>query len=47
VVTAKELLYAYGKPAIQKLAPENDAAAKNLFKFLASLEQLLDTLAGV
>jgi hypothetical protein len=47
VVTAKELLYAYGRPALQKLAAENDAAAKNLFKFLASLEQLLDTLAGV
>jgi len=29
VVAAKELLYAYGKPAVQKLAAENDAAAKN------------------
>jgi hypothetical protein len=47
VVTAKELLYAYGRPALQKLAAESDAAAKNLFRFLASLEQLLDTLAGV
>jgi hypothetical protein len=47
VVAAKELLYAYGKPAIQKLATESDAAAKNLFRFLASLEQLLNTLAGV
>jgi hypothetical protein len=47
VVAAKELLYAYGKPAIQKLATENDAAAKNLFRFLASLEQFLNTLAGV
>jgi hypothetical protein len=47
VVAAKELLYAYGRPALQKLAAENDAAAQNLFKFLANLEQLLDSLAGV
>jgi hypothetical protein len=47
VVEAKELLYAYGKPALQKLAAENDAAARNLFRFLGSLEQLLDSLAGV
>jgi len=47
VVAAKELLFAYGKPAIQKLAAENDARAKNLFTFLSSLEQLLDSLAGV
>jgi hypothetical protein len=47
VVAAKELLYTYGKPAVQKLAAENDAAAKNLFRFLSSLEQLLDSLAGV
>jgi hypothetical protein len=47
VVAAKELLYVYGKPAIQKLAAKNGAAAQSLFKFLSNLEQLLDSLAGV
>ena len=47
VVEAKERLAAYGQPALKKLAAENMEAAKNLLSFLASLEQVLDSLAGV
>jgi hypothetical protein len=47
VVEAKERLAAYGQPALKKLAGENMDAAKNLLRFLASLEAVINSLAGV
>jgi hypothetical protein len=47
VVEAKERLAAYGQPALRKLAGENMDAAKNLLRFLASLEGVINSLAGV
>jgi len=46
VAEAKSQLFAYGKPALQQLARANRGEAKKLLKFLASLEQVLDSLAG-
>jgi hypothetical protein len=47
IVEAKERLAAYGQPALKKLAAGNMDAAKNLLRFLASLEQVINSLAGV
>jgi hypothetical protein len=47
VVEAKELLYAYGKPALEELAGKSRTATEGMIKFLASLEQVLNSLAGV
>ena len=47
IVEAKERLAAYGKPALKKLAETNMEAARNLLRFLASLEQAINSLAGV
>ncbi len=46
VAEAKSQLFAYGKPAIDQLAHANRGEARKLFKFFASLEQVLDSLAG-
>ncbi len=46
VAEAKSQLFAYGKPALEQLARANRDEAKKLLKFLASLEQVLDSLAG-
>ena len=46
VAEAKSQLYAYGKPALDQLARANREEAKKLLKFLASLEQELNKLAG-
>jgi hypothetical protein len=46
VAEAKSLLFAYGKPALQQLARANREDARKLLKFLASLEQVLNSLAG-
>jgi hypothetical protein len=46
VAEAKSLLYAYGKPAIEQRVRANRGEAQALLKFLASLEQVLNSLAG-
>jgi len=46
VAEAKSQLFAYGKPALEQLVRANRDDAKKLLKFLASLEQVLDRLAG-
>lgn len=46
IVEAKERLAAYGQPALRKLAETNMEAAKNLLRFLASLERVVNSLAG-
>ena len=46
VAEAKSLLFAYGKPALEQLARANREEAKKLLKFFASLEQVLNSLAG-
>ena len=46
VAEAKSQLLAYGKPALEQLVRSNRAEAKKLLKFLASLEQELNALAG-
>jgi hypothetical protein len=46
VAEAKSQLFAFGKPALEQLARANREEAKKLLKFLASLEQVLDSLAG-
>ena len=46
VAEAKSQLFAYGKPALEQLVRANRDEAKKLLKFLASLEQVLDSLAG-
>jgi hypothetical protein len=46
VAEAKSQLFAYGKPAIEQLARASRGEGKKLFKFFASLEQVLDSLAG-
>ncbi len=43
---AKSQLFAYGKPALEQLVRANREDAKKLLKFLASLERVLDSLAG-
>ncbi len=46
VAEAKSQLYTYGKPALEQLARASREEAKKLLKFLASLEQELNKLAG-
>ncbi len=46
VAEAKSQLVEYGKPALEQLARANREEAKKLLKFLASLEQVLNSLAG-
>jgi hypothetical protein len=46
VAEAKSQLFAYGKPALEQLARANREEAKKLLEFLASLEQVLNSLAG-
>ena len=46
VAEAKSQLFAYGKPALEQLARANRGEAQKLLKFLASLEQVLNGLAG-
>ena len=47
VVEAKELLYAYGHPALDKAAGQSRQAGQSLHHFLFSLEQAIDSLGGV
>jgi hypothetical protein len=47
VVEAKELLYSYGHPALEKAAGQSRQAAKGLHHFLSSLERAIDSLGGV
>jgi hypothetical protein len=47
VVEAKELLYAYGHPALDKAAGQSRQAAQGLHHFLSSLEKAIDSLGGV
>jgi hypothetical protein len=47
VAEAKELLYDYGLPALRGLSAKNRPAAESLLRFFSSLEQTLNTLAGV
>jgi hypothetical protein len=46
VAEAKSLLFAYGKPALEQLARANRGEAQKLLRFFASLEQVLNSLAG-
>ena len=46
VAEAKSQLVAYGKPALKQLVRANREEAQKLLKFLASLERVLDSLAG-
>jgi hypothetical protein len=46
VSEAKELLYAYGKPSLRDLNRESRPDAVTLLRFLASLELILDAMAG-
>ncbi len=47
VVDAKELLYAYGHPALEKAAGQSRQAVQGLHHFLSSLERAIDSLGGV
>ncbi len=47
VVEAKELLYSYGHPALDKAAGQSRQAAQSLHHFLSSLERTIDSLGGV
>ncbi len=47
VVEAKELLYSYGHPALDKAARQSRQAANGLHRFLFSLERAIDSLGGV
>jgi len=47
VAEAKSQLVAYGKPALVQLVQIERDNAKQLLTFLASLERVLDTLAGI
>jgi hypothetical protein len=47
VVEAKERLYAYGRPALEKASGQGRQVAQGLLHFLTSLERVLDSLAGV
>jgi hypothetical protein len=47
VVDAKELLYSYGHPALDKAAGQSRQAAQGLHHFLSSLERAIDSLGGV
>jgi hypothetical protein len=46
VAEAKSELFEYGKPAIEQLARANREEAQKLLNFLASLEHVLNSLAG-
>ena len=46
VAEAKSQLFAYGKPALEQLVRTDRDEAKKLLKFLASLEHVLNSLAG-
>ena len=46
VAEAKSQLLAFGKPALERIVRINRDQANNLLKFLASLEQVLNSLAG-
>jgi hypothetical protein len=46
VSEAKEQLYAYGRPALRDLNRESRPDAVTLLRFLASLELILDAMAG-
>jgi hypothetical protein len=46
VVEAKEQLYSYGHPALDKTARQSRQSAQKLLHFLTSLEQVLDSLSG-
>ncbi len=47
VVEAKERLYAYGHPALDKAAGQSRQAAQSLLHFFSSLERVIDSLGGV
>ncbi len=47
VAEAKELLYTYGHPAILEVGAKKRPAAEALLRFFSSLEQVLNSLAGV
>ncbi len=47
VVEAKERLYAYGHPALNKAASQGRQSSQRLLQFLSSLEHSLDSLGGV
>lgn len=47
VVEAKELLYAYGHPALDKAAGQSRQANHGLLHFLTSLERAIDSLGGM
>jgi hypothetical protein len=47
VVEAKELLYAYGHPALDQAAGQSRQAAQSLHRFLFSLERAIDSLGGL
>jgi hypothetical protein len=47
VVEAKDRLYAYGRPALEKASTQSRQAAQGLLHFFTSLERVLDSLAGV
>jgi hypothetical protein len=47
LVEAKEQLYAYGHPALEKAAGQSRQAAKGLLHFLTSLERAIDSLGGM
>jgi hypothetical protein len=46
VAEAKSELFEFGKPALEQLVRANRDEANKLLKFLASLEQVLNSLAG-
>jgi hypothetical protein len=47
LVEAKERLFAYGHPALEKAASQSRQSAQKLLHFLSSLEQVLNELGGV
>jgi hypothetical protein len=47
VVEAKEQLYSYGHPALDKAAGQSRQAAQGLHHFLSSLERAIDSLGGL
>jgi hypothetical protein len=47
IVEAKELLYSYGHPALDKAAGQSRQAAQSLHRFLSSLERAIDSLGGL
>jgi len=47
VVEAKERLYSYGHPALDKVSGQSRQAAQGLHHFLFSLERAIDSLGGL